>query len=73
MPPVGFEPTISADERPKTYVLERTATGTGNRMAIRSTYSECVFVELGIQHATRMRQIVICSLSGSFSIFHIIS
>ena len=30
MPPVGFEPTISADERPKTYALDRAATGTGN-------------------------------------------
>jgi hypothetical protein len=29
MPPVGFEPTISAGERPQTYVLDRTATGTG--------------------------------------------
>jgi hypothetical protein len=29
MPPVGFELTISEDERPKTYALERTATGTG--------------------------------------------
>ena len=29
MPPVGFEPTISAGERPKTYALDRTATGTG--------------------------------------------
>ena len=31
MPPVGFEPTISAGERPKTYALDRAATGTGNR------------------------------------------
>ena len=31
MPPVGFEPTISAGERPKTYVLDRTVTGTGKR------------------------------------------
>jgi hypothetical protein len=30
MPPVGFEPTISAGERPKTYALDGTATGTGN-------------------------------------------
>jgi hypothetical protein len=28
MPSVGFEPTISAGERPKTYALERKATGT---------------------------------------------
>jgi len=26
---VGFEPTISAGERPKTYALDRVATGTG--------------------------------------------
>ena len=30
MPPVGFEPTISADERLQTYSLDRAATGTGN-------------------------------------------
>jgi hypothetical protein len=29
MPPVGFEHTISAGERPQTYVLDRAATGTG--------------------------------------------
>ena len=28
MPPVGFEPTISAGERPKTYALDRAATET---------------------------------------------
>ena len=27
--PVGFEPTISAGERPQTYALDRVATGTG--------------------------------------------
>jgi hypothetical protein len=26
---VGFEPTISAGERPQNYALDRTATGTG--------------------------------------------
>ena len=30
MPPVGFEPTISAGERPYTYTLDRAATGSGN-------------------------------------------
>ena len=29
MPPVGFERTISAGERPKTYALDRAATGIG--------------------------------------------
>ena len=29
MPLVGFEPTISAGERPKTYALDRAATGAG--------------------------------------------
>jgi hypothetical protein len=29
MPPVGLEPTISAGERPKTYALDRKATGSG--------------------------------------------
>ena len=28
MPPVGFEPTVSAGERPQTYALDRSATGT---------------------------------------------
>ena len=29
MPPVGFEPTISAGKRPQTYASDRAATGTG--------------------------------------------
>ena len=29
MPPVGFKHTISVDERPHTYTLDRAATGTG--------------------------------------------
>jgi len=31
-PPVGFEPTISAGERPQTHVLDRAATGTGKKI-----------------------------------------
>jgi len=29
MPTVGFEPTISAGERPQSYALDRAAIGTG--------------------------------------------
>jgi hypothetical protein len=32
---VGFEPTISAGERPQTYALDRAATGTGKKQRIR--------------------------------------
>ena len=31
-PPAGFEPTISAGERPHTYALGRSATGTGTQL-----------------------------------------
>ena len=37
MPPVGFEPTISAGERPQTYALDRAATETDSLNAISST------------------------------------
>ena len=32
MPPVGFEPTVSAGDRPQTYTLGRAATGTGHKV-----------------------------------------
>jgi len=35
MPPVGFDPTISAGERPKTYALDSAATGTGSNTGLR--------------------------------------
>ena len=39
MPPVGFKPTISMGERPQTYALDRTATGTGSTIRTPSLYS----------------------------------
>jgi len=37
--------------------------------AISITYSECVFLVLGIQNATRMHNIIIFDLSGSTAFF----
>jgi hypothetical protein len=34
MPPVVFEPTISASARPQTHALDREATGIGNGLFI---------------------------------------
>jgi len=39
MPMVGFEPTISAEERPQTYALDRAATGTGKVVLKRLKYN----------------------------------
>ena len=41
--------------------------------AVSTTYSECVSVAFVVQRAVRMRHIVICGLSDSTIIFHIIS
>jgi len=44
-------------------------TSRGRRKALIITYSECMFVALDIQHAMRMRHIVICALTGSTIFF----
>ena len=38
MPPVGFEPTISAGERPQIYALDRAATGTGTTATLPNNF-----------------------------------
>ena len=39
MPPVEFEPTISAGERPQTYALDRAATVTGKDWLVSDTFT----------------------------------
>jgi len=39
MPPVGFEPTISAGERPQTYILDHAATGTSIHVTLHDHFS----------------------------------
>ena len=44
MPPVRFEPTISAGERPQTYALDRAAPGTGSNKSYHFQYNlNCTF------------------------------
>jgi hypothetical protein len=44
MPTLGFEPTISAGERPKTYALKRAATGTDYINIISTVYCMEVYL-----------------------------
>ena len=48
MPPVGFEPTISASERPQTYALDRAATGIGSK----TSYGRIIAHYIYRQHIT---------------------
>ena len=48
MPWMGFEPTISAGERPKTYALDRTATGTGHNVRYGEHYSKYHVLQTGL-------------------------
>ena len=62
MPPVGFESTISAGERPQTLALGRAGTGTGKNVtityrnlkltAVRSVDSSAIFVRNGVVQTT---------------------
>ena len=51
MLPVGFEPTISAGERPQTYALDRAATGTSDPSVL--VYEKWFCAETGIQSNTQ--------------------
>jgi len=57
MPRVGFEPTISAGERPQTYALDRAATGTGGIKIHMHFYGELYMIINGLElwHTRRRR------------------
>ena len=58
----------------KRNIEARSCNHCGRGKAVSNTHSECVFVALFIQHVKHMRRIiVICGLSGSTTLFHIIS
>ena len=46
MPPVGFEPTISAGERPQNYALDRAATETGSVSLPWVIYYEAFYLDV---------------------------
>jgi len=46
MPQAGFEPTISAGERPQTYALEHAVTGTGFKLNMDTNFCLQVAVKL---------------------------
>jgi len=68
MPPVGFEPTIPAGERPQIYVLDRAATGTGNTLSIQKLklglklYVPCLYPLLPVPYGTDLIFFIFASL-----------
>ena len=63
--------TIVGKDKTGNVHVTGTLRGSGKAMSI--TYSECVFVVLGAQHAMHVRHIVICGLPRSTILLHIIS
>ena len=49
MPPMGFEPTISAGERPQTYALDRAASGTGYHVILLPVIYLCMIIYILVE------------------------
>jgi hypothetical protein len=81
MPPVWFEPTISSGKGPQTYVLDCTATGTGDNYLLELFWIKYCIVRTNIcdQHATTnapdyaSRTVIILRLSKTFRTISAIS
>jgi hypothetical protein len=61
MPPVGFEPTISAGEWPHTYALDRAATGIGHQYISDIFRSLVTVTILETSHLTLYSEIIAVS------------
>jgi len=70
VPPVGFEPTISAGERPKTYALDRTAT----RIGIYTCVCEYIYIYVCVCVCVCLFVIVcvrVCARAGRYICIYI--
>ena len=67
MPPVEFEPTIPAGERPQTYALDRAATGTGISFCLQNIKFLKLYLLLSPGKSIKPKlisQIIICPVAG---------
>jgi len=63
MLPVGFEPTISAGERPQTYTLDRAAIGTGSNFLLYASISTLYYL-IAWQHMYKPARAATWSVFG---------
>ena len=72
MPPVGFEPTIPADERPQTYAFDRTATGIGTSVCYWVLYSARYSQSITATISLRYTILPSTPRSTKWSVFYVI-
>ena len=61
MPPVGFEPKISAGERQQTHALERAATGTANTLIYFNEINEWSVIQDSVTY-TMLFSWILCTV-----------
>ena len=71
MPPVGFEPTIAAGERPQTYALDRAATGTGLYFTYLTIYIRDTLWRSSLRHCATSWKVAGSIPDGVIEIFHV--
>ena len=70
MPRVGFEPTISAGEWPKTYALDRAATGIGSdrQMSVEHCWDDNYRRKVSVCHLDHLISYTDCPMSEAGSL-----